>query len=497
MVFLRNSLNKVLFVVGCGLLLFTAGCGNGNGGLIQSGGTFSAASLNGRYTFQVSGIDLVGFFQEAGTFVADGNQNITSGSDDLMRGGALSTSSISGTYQVFSDGTGFINLNSSGRALQLAITMVTPSKVYLVVSAEALASVVSANGYGLALKQDSSAFTAPPSGTFAFRVHTKNPNQGEVSARVGAMTITGGGATGAEDVNLSGTVSQQDITGGTFGFPDADGRGGAFLIDDTGTTNYLYYVVDAGHFFLLSTDSGILGAGQADVQSGGPFSPASLSGSYAFGARGDTGANFNGADVVGRFTADGLGGITAGAFDSSEDGNPSNNVAFTGAVNSLSGPGRAAISLSETMGGGSGLILWMVSPSRAFFLISSASVVEDGTMDLQQLSSFADSSMHGQFALVMDGFDGSGFALDRVGTLNWDGNGGLTLNEFVNSGGITNAPGLLGGSYQTNPNGRITGTLSGISNAVVFYAITPTDAYYLLNDPGVVISGTMSKQVQP
>jgi hypothetical protein len=490
----------LFLVAGLGLLVFTAACGSSGGSFTTPGGNFSAASLNGQYAFQVSGIDALGFFQEAGVFTADGNQNITSGTDDLVRSTGVTSAPITGTYTVGNDGTGFIDISSSGRALELAITLVSTSKVYLVVSAEALSSQIAANGGGIALKQTPAAFSAPPSGTFAFRIHETNPTLQTASATVGAMNITSGNVTGDDDVNQDGAMSQPTL-GGLFNFPDATGRGTATITDSSPTTfTYRYYVVDASHFLLLGTDTGFLSSGQAELQSGGPFSMASLTGSYAFGARGDSAANFTGADAVGRFAADGNGNISAGAFDSSEDGNPSTNVAFTGSVNSSSAAGRFTLGLSQNIGGGANLIVWLVSPSRAFFLISSASTVEDGSMDLQQLSSFADSSMHGQFAVVMDGFDlslPSPPFVDRIGTLNWDGKGGQTLNEFVNSGGVTNAPGLLSGTYHTNANGRITGTLSGISNATVYYAVTPTNAYYLLNDSGVVVSGTTSKQVGP
>ena len=498
---LRIVVGKLfLLAAAVGLLAFNLGCGgNGGGKFTNPGGTFSASSLQGQYAFQISGFDAVGFFQEAGVFTADGNQNITSGADDLVRSSGLTSSSITGTYSMSNDGsgTGFITLNSAGRSLELAITMVTTSKVYLVVSAESLSSQIVANGGGMAFKQSTAAFSAPPSGTFAFRIHSTNPTQGSASSRVGAMNVASGTVTGNEDVNQNGSPSQLTL-GGLFNFPDTTGRGTANITDSgPGTSSFMYYIVDASHFLLLDTDTGVLGVGQAELQTGGPFSMASLSGSYAFGARGDSSTTFTGADAVGRFAADGNGGITAGAFDSSEDGSPSTNVTFTGSVTNASTAGRFTLGFSQDIGGGPGLIVWMVSPSRAFFLIDSASTVEDGSMDLQQLSSFTDASMHGQFALVMDGFDASGFAVDRIGTLNWDGNGGLTLNEFVNSGGVTNTPGLLAGTYVTHANGRVTGALSGISNAVVFYAVTPTDAYYLLNDSGVVVSGVTSKQVGP
>jgi hypothetical protein len=502
---LRIALRSLLLLPALGLLTFNLGCGGSGGNKFTNpGGTFTASSLQGQYAFQVGGIDSVGFFQEAGVFAADGNGNITSGTEDLVRSSGLVSSPITGSYSLSNDGsgTGFLTLNSAGRSLELAMTMVTTSKIYLVVSAESLTTAIATNGGGVALKQTTAALSNPPAGTFAFRIHTTNPNQGSAASRVGAMNIAAGTITGNVDVNQDGSPSQLTL-GGLFNFPDSTGRGTVNLTDSSPSTlTFLYYIVDTSHFLLLGTDTGFLDAGEAELQSGGPFSIGSLSGSYAFGARGDSSTNFTGANAVGRFAADGNGNITAGAFDSSEDGNASSNVSFTGTVTNASASGRFTLNLDQNIGGSGNVIVWMASPTRGFFLIDSASTVEDGSMDAQQLSSFTDASMHGQFALVMDGFDLSivGAAtpfVDRVGTISWDGNGGLTLNEFVNSGGVTNTPGLLSGTYVTHANGRITGTLSGISNAMVLYAVTPTDAYFLLNDSGVVVSGHTTKQVGP
>ena len=58
---LPNAMKKLLLLSGLVLLSFCAGCGiinsgnGGGGGGGNLGGNFSKASLNGNYTFQVSG----------------------------------------------------------------------------------------------------------------------------------------------------------------------------------------------------------------------------------------------------------------------------------------------------------------------------------------------------------------------------------------------------------------------------------------------------------
>jgi hypothetical protein len=273
--------------------------------------------------------------------------------------------------------------------------------------------------------------------------------------------------------------------------PISFGRGTGTLTDSSpATSSFIYYVVDANNIRFLSSDLGIRGLGRAERQTGAPFSNASLSGGYAFGSLGDS-TFLNGVNTVGRFTAGGDGTVTAGVLDSVKDGVKSANVSFTGSY-TMAATGRTAVTFN-TSTGTIQEIFWMVSPSRAFFLIDDLNKVEDGTLDLQQSSSFSNSTMNGQFAIVMDGFDLSPVLISRVGTLQWDGSGNLILNEFVNFNGTLNTA-VLSGTYSVAGNGRTTGTIGGISNNLVFYLISGSDAYFLLNDTNVQISGVTSKQ---
>ena len=135
--------------------------------------------------------------------------------------------------------------------------------------------------------------------------------------------------------------------------------------------------------------------------------------------------------MAGRFTASG-GNITSGARDSVQDGNPATNISFTGTFTPPAANGRTLVTL--TTAANSNLVVWMVNPTRGLFLVNDPNTVQDGSLDLQQVSSFSNSTMNGQFGFVMDGFDVGG-AKDRVGTLQWDGSGKLILNEFANAAG--------------------------------------------------------------
>jgi hypothetical protein len=485
-------MRNLFLSLGLASLLVCVACGSGSAGFggPPPTGNFSNASLSGQYAYQISGFDLGSSvsFREAGVFTADGNGNITAGTDDFALGSNIRTATVTGSYTIRNDGIGLVTLNfSTGEIAVLAISMVNSSKFYLIENDP------SANAFGTGEKQDTTAFSAPPSGTFVFRLHTAGTLQGS-SASVGAFTVTNGTVTGNEDVNRGGVQSSLTLNG-LFNFPNASsGRGtGSFNDSSLVTTPFAYYIVNASTVLLMPSDPGVLGLGRAEKQSAGPFSAASLTGDYAFGSRGDTTAFLESVRTVGRFTADGNGNISTGAFDSVEEGTQTTNAAFTGTY-TLAASGRAAVTITPTSGSPVSQVFWMVSPARAFFLIQDANRVEDGTLDLQQSGTFSNASINGQFAFVTDGFNTS-FSFDRVGTLQGDGAGNLQVTYFLNRSGLVDTnPLSLSGTYSVAGNGRATASVDSLSNNLVFYLVSDSEGYILQNDVDTEIDGVMSKQ---
>src|SRR5206468_2142851 len=264
---------------------------------------------------------------------------------------------------------------------------------------------------------------------------------------VGAVSISGATVTGGQmDQNLGGTSTLLNLTGGTFSAPGTLGRGTATITDNSPfSTNLIYYVVSSGRLVLLVSNANAVGAGSAELQTGAVGN--GLSGNYAFGSTGDDGFAFGATATVGSFTASG-GSITPYTFDSMLDGGYSNGTdAGTYTINAS---GRVPV----TFNSGVPQVFWMVSPARAFFLISSGSKVEDGAADLQTINSFSASTMSGQYALLMGGIDlNNGQDLTRIGPMNFDGSGRLTLAELFNEPGFTQGAqppvgGGLRGTYE-------------------------------------------------
>jgi hypothetical protein len=493
-------MRKLSLFLGLASLLFSVACGGGDsggGGVPVGPGSFSNVSLNGQYTYQISGADYTNgvFFREIGSFTADGKGHITAGEDDLSNPAYCANAcldTLTGLYSINQDGIGSISMvfdNTGGFTTDFFITMVTPSKLYLVPTDNGTGFPLS--GYGVGEKQTASAFSSIPNGTFTFQAHDDTAT--EAYASVGSMTVSGGGINGTADILRSGVHTAGVAITGFLTLPDSNGRGtGAFIDAVNGTSSFAYYVVDANNLRMMSIDTGVLGLGRAEMQSGGPFALASFSGNYAFGSRGDD-AFYSGGGVntVGVFNSDGLGNISLGNYDTSVDGAIGTNLSYTGSYTMPTTAGRYVVTRTN----GANQYYWMVNPSRLFLLTNDPNMVEDGTMDKQTVSPFSASTMNAQFGLLMDGFDDNNNLFDRVGTLKWDGTSVLTLNDIFNVGGVLDNSGILKGTYAVSPNGRATGTV-GTSN-LTFYLVSGSNAYVLQTNDFTGIIGPMSAQPAP
>jgi hypothetical protein len=507
--------NKMLLGGALGLLLFALACGS-NGSSVPIVGPFSAASLKGSYVCRLSGndsfIDINNNLQtesytETLAFTADGAGNVTGTEDfnsSLPAFGFTAGTAFTGKYAIGNDGNGSIQINFSAPAsgqINLSITMENTSRFYAV-EADGFANF-SANASGEGIKQDTTAFAAAPNGTFVMRAHQVFPTTVS-SATVGALTSNSGTTvTGTLDVLRNDVLLPQlTVTAGSFSTPDANGRGTLVYTDNASpavTRHFQYYVINANSVQLMESDATVLGTGSAERQASGSLT---LAGNYAFGSSGDTDTTIGGVRSVGVFTA-GSGTISGGVLDSVQDGASILNEGFGGTY-TPGANGRVDVTLIPS--GGAAIMIpevfWLVSPSRAFFLVSSTTKVEDGTIDLQTQATFANSDLKGQYALVMDGYNATNL-LTRVGTFIPDGNGSLNLNEETNSfvpgslPGTVFDPPTLPGTYSVATNGRVTAAINTLSSNLILYMVAPGQAYILQNDPGVEISGKVTLQTSP
>lgn len=480
----------LLLAVGCGF----GGGGNGGGGGGGGNNGFSNASMNGHYAFTMRGygllpgsLTLADYFVEGGVLTADGNGHITAGTDDFVQNNTFFSDPFTGIYSINSDGTGDVRFNFAGGPTLYRITLSDSGHFYM---AEKDGFRTSS---GTGEKQDSATLSAFPTGIFASRNHDLG-----ISATMAQLGISVGGVvTGSYYVlEAGGGQFAGPVTGSILAPANADGRGTLNYTLNGSTHTIKYYTVSAGKFRMLDITPTILSVGQAEVQSAASFANSSLSGSYAFGSSGET-AFADGIHTIGVLTADGAGNIPAGNFDSVEDGVVSSDVALTVGTYSIDSDGYGVITNGSDL-----KVIWMVSPSRAYFVALNAVNLEDGILD-KQTGTFSNSSLNKQSAFFMDGFDEVQILFkDRVGTLTPNGSGSVRTNyvsSFFDSNLLTGGSksNAFSGTYSVTSNGRATAQLNGFTDNLVFYLVSNNTGYFLQGDALVDIGGAFTQQVGP
>ena len=410
-----------------------------------------------------------------------------------MQNSTFSSGLLGGSYSINKDGTGILSLNLTRGSIKLAIALSSSSSLYLIEFDSF------ANGAGTALQQTTSAFSTP-SGTFVFHLNSSqanNPVLGSVSS-AGSMTVKDGVTIGQEDVVRAGVTSSSIFTG-SMTAPDANGRGTETLTDNAGnTSNYVYYVIDAGTLKFMETDSGQLGSGQADAQVGAPFSNASLSNGFAFTYAGDTLANGSRANIAGAFTTDGKGNIVSGTYDFVQGSNPISNAPLTGTYQ-VAPNGRATITLNPVGSSPIPLIAWIASSAKTFILVNSPEVVESGRLEQQQDGPFSTASLSGTFAFYESGYDSQRLqSIVRVGLIQFDGSTSLSFTDyFVNRNGSTAQNGPVSGNYTASPDGRILAFSVGPTNSQVIYLMSNSSGDLVLGANGSNLAGSILQQAPP
>jgi hypothetical protein len=465
-------------------IFLTLGCGSGNPIVHPLGGSFSNSSLKGQYVMTqtgigVSSVTLGDLFSEVTVFTADGNGALNILADDFDQDGTQSPGTATGTYNIRSDGSGTLSF----AGLNFAITLIDDSHFYLIEEDTGATS----SGYGQ--KQDTTAFAAAPSGTFVFKAHDV-----DTSSRVGAITISGGVISGTEDYLAAGSLSTTMSVASAvpMNAPSSTTGRGTFTLTDG--SSFGYYVVNASQFYFMSNTTS-LEIGQAQAQTGGPFSVATLANntSYVFGSSGDTQSSGPaGVHSAGVFTTDGNGNVTAGAVDYVLDATVNSNLAVTGGTYILASNGRGQLNLTLSGGSISPQIFWMVNGTTAYFLDDNSATAEDGTFSKQQ----AAPTLSAQAAFVMDGFDAGGFK-DRVGDFDSTSSTAFNWNQTANSFNPTTGIGLVSalgtnGTDTIGSNGRVAATVNGVTTTVVFYLSSTNTGFMVQEDAN--IGGAFAQQ---
>ncbi len=416
-------MKRILAAMTIAMAGFLAACGGSGSNITPPPptGNFSNASLNGQYAFSMSGVDLNSgaYIARIGSLAADGQGHITSGLEDLLDLGSGSSASqvtfSNGTYQIQANGRGLIVLNvTGGGTLQLSASLQSSSQGYLV-QTDGLAST--SGGLELQTPLQFSANAINGKYVFDFSGISFASTTPSVISLIGQFGADGNGNVtgGTADVNdssfsptgavaLTASSYQLDTNGNGTNF----GRGSMTLDGRT----FAFYIVDATRVEMLEEDSLGGTAGPAILQTGViPTQNSGFNGGFAFLTGGSlTTGNFGPDARVGRFTADGAGGIGTISLHENNDGNnaqltPGSGLSSTSYTidSSNAGSGRGTFTFHNSSIGTVTYVFYLYSPTRAVIQDVSAGIVADGTMVSQSAASFTTASVAGNYSFSWSG----------------------------------------------------------------------------------------------
>src|SRR3954467_270075 len=471
-------------------LITLAGCGGGNSiNFPPPQGSFTNANLNGPFAFSYTGSDAGGFLAVAGSFVADGAGHITSGTQDINSGAAVSPNvAVNGTYLVRSDGRGTVTLNSSSAGTSTLDFVIVAGGHALVTRFDNRAT-----GSGTIDQQTTSAFSnATLAGPFAFTL--SGIDTGGVPLAVGGVFTSDASGTltsGLDDSNDNGLVVTNDPMTGSIPVAST-GRGTATLNTSRGALTFAYYVVDANHLKIVGTNNLPALGGEAFRQTG-PFSNASVSGPFAFTVAGADLLSLNPFAAGGVLTSDGAGNVTSGIEDFNDGGSVTTAVPLTGTY-AMAANGRGTLTLNTT----AGTFSFVIYPSSGGVLVLEidSRFLTSGAALQQQTTPFTAGSFQGTYGMNFTGASGGGSELDSIAEFTADGvnklNGIIDIN---NSGGITFGQSMTG-TFVANSNGRDALSLQTPlgSQSTIMYLVNPNRALFIEVDGNLVAAGDIRHQ---
>ena len=132
----------------------------------------------------------------------------------------------------------------------------------------------------------------------------------------------------------------------------------------------------------------------------------------------------------------------------------------------------------------------------AVFLLATVS-----TQSFAQVPSTACSTsrLRGTYTFKMEGFNPGTTAFAAVGLQTFDGHGGFSTVNTISVGGSIGAGYSFTGTYTVNPDcsGTMTANFGGGVTSTGYFVATQTgkQLYTIITDPGAVVTGVFTKQV--
>jgi len=503
----------------------TSGTGGGGSGTVPQGATYSTSSVSGTYAFQMSGSDGSGLpISRIGSFVADGQGNITAAIEDVNDGGSSSTfvftAAPSSNYTVGTDGKGELTLVHPDATVAGAVDTFT------------FTIALNSTSGGLMVETDGSstmsgnfqlqAVSTTFAGSYAFDFTGVDLGSSNSASFIGEFTtnstsaITGGqmdvndGASPSGVLTISpGTITQDPTNFSTFG------RGTLNLSTSINSQllnlTYVFYVVDNSHLIFVENDSIAETSGSAIAQTNVPTTLAAFPDSFVFAVGGGAfgSGTFGSLAGVGRFTASASGAISNLSLDEDFSGGVY-TFPFSGGFSNVTytidagGSGRGTLNFTDvTRNQPFVFVFYMASPTQGFMQDDSGNVVADGSIQAQS-GTFSASSMAGTYAVNWSGTNlSTGFEEDFVGVLpisnaatNNISNGVVDFTELGVGKIYTGIP--VSGLFTIQGDGTLGGA-SGNALQLTTGGNVPSTTFnfraYLVNQNTIILMGVDSNRV--
>ena len=464
--------------------------------------------LNGNYAFTVAAWDNFNLFSPGaigGSFIADGNGNLTSGVIDRSFTSTVDPNEpFTGTYNVGNDSRGTLDIkNPGGGLVTYTIRFALQSNGNAKIIAFGDTTNKNLQGSGVIKKQTTSDFALTKiTGDYVLGIEGVNlfiANPPPRFAAAGRFTSDGAGSVNTGTVDISGPSSSSGALtlGGNIAAPDPVTGRGTLVFNATAqnAVNLAYYMVSASELLVLDIDtvSRILYTGSILAQKRpiGGFTLASFNGTVVFEFTGYDVSSTQSNTGVGFITADGAGNVPSGFLDENADASFQSNGLPAGSTYTIdaNGNGRGILTLT----GVHQQVLYFIDVNKAFFLEGTpADVGKDATLGLAepQSAGITSASFTGNYAFgtqhpvtpFVPDYSGEATATGATGT--FAGTADITFGQ----GGPANGPDVpIGATYAftAGQNGRATVTLTpqgGTATHLVFWFVSPSKAVGVVAD---------------
>lgn len=297
---------------------------------------------------------------------------------------------------------------------------------------------------------------------------------------------------GVQDLNhFTGVFPNLPFTGSYL--IESDGRGSATITSSQGTSNFRFVVLSNDMAVLIEFDTFAIGVGSIEKQDSTAFSNSALSGDFSFSL---SGLGFSGGtgSTAGRFTLNGMGGISAGVEDTNDLGSIYTNTPFIGTYNvGLNGRGTATlIEPSATLQ----FSFYVISANRILIVSLDYLPAMIGQAEKQQSVTFTNTSLSGDYVFNLGGLSTLG-SIAGAGRFTANGFGGITSGVLdENDAGLVSENISFTGTYNISSNGRGTATLTSALGAYnfAFYMVSSGMAFFVQVDSFAVTNGTIVAQ---